>query len=135
MLDKLMKYYKEAAWIFTVVAIAVSFYSWKASAEEAKKKVVQFEETFQNIAQIAQRLEDPNTWLRNYLLNHGEDSTDVANWVVYARKVPTDTAGNPRNNVIFYDSVVFPETGLIKMYIAGKETILDTLWRYPKKSM
>lgn len=47
-----MKYYKEAVWVFTVVAIAISFYSWKASAEETKKKVVQFEETFQNIAQI-----------------------------------------------------------------------------------
>ena len=133
MLEKLMKNWKEVIWIFTVVAVAFTFYSWKVEASDTKKKVDKFEETFKNIEQIAKNLADPNTWLRNYLRTHGEDSIAVKEWIAYAKKVPTDSTGAPRNNIIFYDDKVFPEIGIIKLYILGKETVIDTLWNYIKR--
>jgi len=36
MIESLQKYWKEAVWIFSVVFIAFTFYSWKVEVEETK---------------------------------------------------------------------------------------------------
>ena len=113
---------------------AISYAVW---ASDTNKKVVKFEQTFDKIAQIAEKLEDPNNWLRQYLLVKGVDSTTAKVWSTYPRGCVKDLKDNCLSDILFLDPSKTPELG-IQMVIKDDGTlkVLDTLWNFlPKDSL
>lgn len=130
-----MKYlfekWKEVIFIAAVVAAALQFYGLKVVAEDAQKKVGQFEQAFQKISQIAESLSDKNTWLRQYLENHGIDSAKAKQWSQYPKGVIKDSAGNPIPSVPYLDAKDLPEIGIYQFVKSdGKIVVIDTLWNF-----
>ena len=143
--------WKEILFITAIVAAAWNFYGLKTSAQEASQKVIQFEQTFQKIAEIAEDLKDPSSWLRNYLINHGIDSLKAKAWSQFPQGTVLDSLNNPVLNIPFLSKPFLPDLGIF-MYIENKgemiedsiqgifrihlnrdTLILDTLWDFRKE--
>lgn len=130
----LIEKWKELLFIFTVVACAWNFYGLKISAQEASQKVIQFEQTFQMIADIAKDLKDPSSWLRNNLIIHGIDSSKAKLWSQYPQGAITDSLNKPVSNIPFLSKEVLPDLGIFKnISNHGDTLILDTLWDFRVK--
>jgi hypothetical protein len=107
-LTVLKKRWQTITFIFFAVGAIFTFYAWRAEAvdsvkqvAEVKQQVVQFEQTFKNIEQIAKDLQDPNLWLKNYLVNHGKDTASARIWSQFPRGPVRDTIGKPLANIPF----------------------------------
>jgi hypothetical protein len=103
------------------------------AGSEAKKKVSQFEKAIVNLERLAQSVEDRD-FLVDWLLAHGEDSIAVLQWTVYPRRVVTDTSGAPLLNVLYLESSLLPERGVLMMHVTSDSVVvIRELWNYPKE--
>jgi len=125
------KKYKEIIAIISFVILAASFI---LAASDTQQKVKTFEQTFEKISQIADDLSDPNTWLRQYLLNHNIDSTTAKIWSVMNKGeiiVNNDTL----TNIPYLNPKTMPEIGIqLVRKPDGTTKTLDTLWNFSKKA-
>jgi len=125
------KKYKEAISIGAFVVLAGTFI---IAAADTQKKVKTFEETFAKISQIADDLSDPNTWLRQYLLNHNIDSTTAKIWSVLP-KGEVIVNGDTLTNIPYLNPNTLPEMGIqLVRKPEGHTKTLDTLWNFTKKA-
>lgn len=128
-MGRIIEKWKEILFISAVVAAALNFYGLRTYASEAKKKVETFEQTFQNIEQIAKSLQDPHTWLRNYLINYGIDSAHAKKWAVIPRcNEIIDSTGLPQESIPCLQDSLLPECGVIQITTSSGIRVLDTLW-------
>ena len=106
----------------TVIIVAANL-SFRASAEEAKKKaeamepvVAQMAEVSEKVAKILETYSDRKTLLRNQLILHGiEDTMKLNSWTQYHIGVPLDNMGNMIDSVMFLDSDSIPNYGVLNM--------------------
>ena len=137
-LAKLQKHWQILTFTFFAVGAIFTFYSWRAEAVtaaeqvvEVQQKVIKFEDTFNNIAQISKDLQDPNLWLKNYLVNHGKDTASARIWSQFPKGPVVDTLGRSLANIPFLDPQFLPERGIYKLIRGdGNEIVLDTLWNF-----
>ena len=127
---KLKEFWLKFKEVIAVVSFIVLAASFILSASTAVKKVTKFEETFANLASIAEDLTDPNTWLRQYLLNHNIDSTTAKIWSLYPKGLQV-VKGDTLVNVPYLKMDSMPTIGIhAVLKPTGKEKILDTLWDF-----
>jgi len=139
MFNKIIDKWKEIAVIMAIAGLAFNFYVIQSNASEAKQKVEKFEETFANIAQIAHDLQDPNVWLKNYLILNGVDSVDASAWAVYPRGIPRTSDDRIILFAPYIELEGLPEIGVLKILqtppdsVAELKMLLDTLWDFRSK--
>lgn len=126
--------WREAAVIGAFAAVCFTFYGIQADASDAKEKVDKFEETFENIAQIADDLQDPSMWMRNYLINHNIDTAIAKQWSRYTRDPLLDSLGQPMPGLYFLNRKLLPELGVLMVVRDSEFKVLDTLWDFSKRS-
>jgi len=123
------KKYKEVIAIISFIILAASFIM---AANDTQKKVKSFEQTFERISQIAEDLSDPNTWLRQYLLNHNIDSATAKIWSVMPKGeiiVKNDTL----TNIPYLNPQALPDVGIqLIRKPDGTTKMQDTLWNFTK---
>jgi len=132
MIKKFMEKWKEAVFIFMIVALALNFYSWQAEAQEQKTQNQEFKETFKEIKNIAEALKNPNTWLKQYLINHGIDTSVAKQWSSFQRGPMVNDSGRILN-APYLEKNRLPEIGIYKMPQNGSTIVLDTLWDFNKR--
>jgi len=126
----LMEKWKEACVIASVASACFIFYGIQADASDAKEKVSKFEETFENISQIADDLRDPKIWFQNYLVNHNISPKVAKVWASYPKEPLRDSLGVPIPGIFFLDKEVLPEMGVLSVYNGEIKKVIDTLWNF-----
>lgn len=125
------KKYKEIIAIMSFVSLVSGFI---ITASDTQQKVKKFEETFDKISQIAEDLADPNTWLRQYLLNHNIDSTTAKIWSVM-NKGPIIVKSDTLANIPYLNPNTMPDIGIqLIRKPDGTTKVQDTLWNFTKKA-
>ena len=127
---RLKQFWDNSKELIAIASFAILAASFVLSASTAVKKVTKFEETFEKLASIAEDLTDPNTWLRQYLLNHNIDSTTAKIWSLYPKGLQV-VKGDTLVNVPYLKMDSMPTIGIhAVLKLTGKEKILDTLWDF-----
>ena len=129
-----MKWVKEN-WGYFIVLVAIVGFIWgnfetKAIASDAADKANKHDSTFVEIKQIAQDLQSPDLWLKNYLLVHGVDSVIANLWSKMQKGPVFDSLGQPVPSIPFLYPSKLPEKGVLMMYIGDSLATLNTLWDF-----
>lgn len=131
MFKTIIERWKEAVFIFGIVALAFNFYGWKVEAGEQQKKSEQYEEAFKDIAQIAKDLTDPNKPLRDYLILHNINKDVARDWSAKPKDPVKDSTG-AFLPISFLDKELLPEIGVEMKPADSGFKVLDTLWNFKK---
>lgn len=136
MLDKIQKFWKEVMFIVIVAGVAFQFYDMKTEAKEAKEEVTevkektkQYDKAFEDIAQIAQELADPNKPLRDFLTLRGIHKEVARDWASKPKGPVVDSLGNELP-LSFLDPKLLPEIGVEMKPADSGYRVIDTLWNF-----
>ncbi len=122
------------------ITIASAIGAFAIAANEAKQKLSEYDQAIVNMSRIAelavanQARIDNADFLKVWWKEHGEDSTTIANWSIYPRHAPKKKDGSIILNVLYLDSELLPEKGVLKMHTTPDSSkTIQTLWDYPIK--
>lgn len=117
--------YIKKYWLYVTVILAIAAgISW---TKDTAKKISQFEQTFEKVAQIAENNEDPDKWLRDALIVRGIDSTLAIKWSKFERG-PVCNADDEILPIPFLNSRRLPDIGILLFPENGNYKTIDTLW-------
>lgn len=134
MLNIILEKWKEATTLVAICGAIVWAINFTQSYAGTVKKVQEHDTTLDRVTDILEKLQDPNVWLQNWLVNHGIDTVKAEIWSKYSRGPVTGRDGYPLKGVPFLNDSLAPEMGVLVILTDSSYKILDTLWDFTDKA-
>lgn len=133
-LDWFKKQWGYLLMLVAVVTAITVFIDMRETDAAVEKKMEKHDETFEQVKQIAEDLQDPSVQLRIWLVNQGIDTAQARIWSQMQKGPIPDSLGNPLPNIPFLKKKRLMDVGILQMYdTEGHLKTLDTLWNFLKE--
>ena len=151
--EQLTENWKTWSTLTLMVAAVLTFLSWKTTADEAvsgyayaaesaektEKKVQAIEQSFEQIAVIAQGFQSEPTLLYEHLMTYRHqidaDTTQLREWSKWPQGPKLDSLGAPLRGINYLDARVLPDIGIqMVTKMSGQTKVIDTLWVIRRRS-